>query len=316
VRAVIYLVRVAAVQTTSRGPLGALFRLARPQGTALLSLVVLFGYGFAHYDGALDLTRPLAIAGVLFAWVWLSAGTLWLNAVLDGDEDGALFAEDRVTRPRGLARWAYAALALAVVLATISDLRAGLACAACATLSMLYSHPRTKWKAHPVLGPMVNAIGYGLLTPLAGWAVVHTPLTVRAAAAFGFAALFVLGATFAAQASQRADDARRGYRTLVVTHGPAACLRATRVCTLAGVAAVGVLAVTNVYPRLLLIGLPFFALADRALVRWSKKPDGGTPGDAATFLLRMLAGGLLLVALACLVFLHPELAHRLFRVGI
>ena len=289
-RQVIYSGRVSAARD--------LFHLARPRGTLLLLLVVLFGYGFGHWDGALDLTRPLALAGVLAAWILLSAGTLWLNAVLDGEEGGALFAREGVGRPPHLAAWAYGALGLAAAIATLADRRAGLACAACAILSVLYSSPRTRWKAHPVLGPAVNALGYGLLTPVAGWAVVQTPLTARAAGAFGFAAIFVVGATFAAQASQREDDARRGYRTLVVTHGPGACIAATRGCTLLGVAAVGALSALGVYPRALLLGLPYFLFPDRALVRWSREPDGGTPKDAARFLVRMLAGGLLLVAIA------------------
>lgn len=294
------------------GVLGALFGLARPRGTAILLLVVLFGYGLAHWDGALELTRPGALAGVLFSWVWLSAGTLWLNAVLDGDEAGVLFARDNVPRPPRLAMWAYAALAFAVAVATAADRRAGLACAACAALAVLYSHPRTKWKAHPVLGPAVNATGYGLLTPFAGWAVVGTPMTARAAGTLGFAALFVVGAVFAAQASQREDDARRGYRTLVVTHGPVACLRATRICTLAGVAAVGAFSAAGVFPHLLLVGVPSFLLADRALVRWSKKPHGGTPRDAARFLVRVLCGGVLLVALAWVDLFFPEIGRALW----
>lgn len=291
---------------------GALFRLARPLGTALLLLVVLFGYGFAHWDGGLDLVRPGAIAGVLVAWALLSAGTLWLNAVLDGDEGGALFAREGVGRPRHLAAFAHGALGAAVLVALASDVRAGLACAACAVLSELYSGRRTRWKAHPILGPAVNAVGYGLLTPLAGWAVVGTPMTLRAAGAFGFAAVFVLGATFAAQASQQNDDARRGYRTLVVTHGPAACLRATRACTLVGVAALTALSALAVYPRTLLFGVWVFAFADRALVRWAKEPDGGTSRDAARFLLRMLIGGLLMVALAWVDFLWPGVGRRVF----
>jgi drug/metabolite transporter (DMT)-like permease len=36
--------------------------------------------------------------------------------------------------------------------------------AGCVALAELYSHPKTAWKAHPWLGPLVNVIGYGLLT--------------------------------------------------------------------------------------------------------------------------------------------------------
>ena len=48
------------------------------------------------------------------------------------------------------------------------------------------------------------------------------------------------------------------------------------------------------------------------LVRWAKEPDGGTSRDAARFLLRMLIGGLLMVALAWVDFLWPGVGRRVF----
>ncbi len=279
------------------GTAGALLRLARPKGSAALLAVVLLGYGFAHWDVGLPLTRPGALGAVLVAWLLLGSGTLWLNASLDGDEGGALFAE-RATRPLHLTAWAYAALVVAVALASVASRGAGLACTACAALSVAYSHPRTMWKAHPVLGPAVNGLGYGLLSALGGWAVPGVAMSVRTAAAFVLLSVFVVGMTFGAQAFQREDDARRGYRTLVVTHGPAACLRALRVCTLVSVAGVGVLAAAGVYPRLCLLGLPAFFFADRWMRRWQAAPCGGGPGYAAGLVIRMLAACGVLVGLA------------------
>jgi hypothetical protein len=65
--------------------------------------------------------------------------------------------------------------------------------------------------------------------------------------------------------------------------------------TLAGVA-IG--AAAGVYPRLVLFGLPAFALAEMTLARWRRAPDGGSARFAAEFATRMLAGGAVLVALA------------------
>jgi len=275
----------------------ALLRLARPKGTVLLLAVPLTGYGFAHWDHALPPTRPLALALVLVAWLALSAGSLWLNAALDGDEQGALFAA-RAPRPRGLSAFAYAALAAAVCTSAIADRRSGLACAVAAALAVLYSHPRTMWKASPVLGPLVNVLGYGVLSWLAGWSVVGVRLTASTTAAMALLSVFVLGMSFAAQAYQRDDDARRGYRTLVVTHGPAACLRVASACARISILGVAALAAAGVYPRLCLLGLPVFFWAERAMANWRAAPDGGAPSDAARYALSMLAGGVTLVALA------------------
>ena len=275
----------------------SLVALARPKGTLLLLAVPLTGYGFAHWDYGIEARRPLALAFVLAAWSLLSAGSLWLNAALDGDEEGALFS-NRVARPKHLVAFGYLALALSVAFAFIAGPWSGAACFACAALAILYSHPRTMWKAHPLFGPFVNGVGYGLLSWIAGFAIVGVAMSARTAAAMSLLTLFILGMYFAAQAYQREDDARRGYRTLVVTRGPAACLRVATICMRVTLASVFVLAAFGIYPRLVLLGFPAFILAERTMSRWRLAPGGGTPALAAEFAMRMLGGGTILVTLA------------------
>ncbi len=275
----------------------ALVSLARPKGTALLLAVPLTGYGFAHWDFGLEARRPVALAWVLVAWLLLSSGSLWLNAALDGDEEGALFGASGARVDR-VDLYGYAALLGAIAIALAADARAGACCAACASLAVFYSHRRTMWKAHPVLGPFVNAAGYGVLSWLAGFSIARVPMSWRSAVAMALLSIFVVGMTFAAQAYQRADDARRGYRTLVVTHGPGACLRAAALATSVSLGGVAVLAALGVYPRVVLLGFPAFALAARTMGRWLRAPRGGSPAFAAEFAVRMLAGGAVLVALA------------------
>jgi 4-hydroxybenzoate polyprenyltransferase len=278
--------------------MGALITLARPKGTALLLFVPIVGYGFAHWDYALEAARrPGSLAMVLFSWVLLSAGSLWLNAALDGQESAALFGADEAP-PHNATRFGYVALLAAVAIAFAADVRSGLACAACAVLAVLYSHPRTRWKAHALLGPLVNGLGYGVLSWLAGWSIARVPMSARTAAAMMLLTLFVVGMSFAAQAYQRSDDERRGYRTLVVTHGPAVCLSVASLTARITVGAVALLAATNVYPHLVLVGIPVFVFAERTMARWRRAPDGGSPAFAAEYALRMLAGGVVLVGLA------------------
>lgn len=303
---------VPAVPATPAAPstLSALARLARPRGGAALLVYPLTGYGFALWDHSAEVRGLLRLALVCVSWFVASAGTMWLNARLDGEEGGALFAEAPTRAPRHLAAFGHAAIAVGLGVAWLASDRIFAVCAVCAALSLAYSSPRTRWKGHPVLGPAVNAVGYGLLSPLAGFLAVGVALTPRAAIVLACLSLWTLGAAFAAQAFQRDDDARRGYRTLVVTHGPATCLRVARLTTWAPIAALTAMAIVGLLPRVLLLGVPYFAVVDRHVARWLRQPHGGDASWAAGYMARMLGGGALLVSLATVDFLYDFMADR------
>ncbi|MCU0655412.1 MAG: UbiA family prenyltransferase [Polyangiaceae bacterium] len=290
------------------GEVRALFRAARPAGLVLALGMPAMGYGMGLWSHASGPWRLGALLGVLGAWALLNAGTLWWNAALDRDESGAVFSGEG-ERPGSAGPAGLGALGAAVAVAWAADRGVGLVCLGCALLSLVYSHPRLVAKGHPVLGPAINAVGYGFLSPLAGWLVAEVPMDGRTLGAFLAMTLFVLGSTFAAQAFQREEDARRGYRTLVVTHGPAACLGAARSLTLTSLGAVATLAALGFYPRLCLLGMPAFVVADRWLQRWRRQPDGGSARWAGGWLLRMAGGGLLLIGLAYLDAVHDMLTR-------
>lgn len=233
-------------------------------GLWLPPVLPLLGYGFAHWDRALMAWRPWTLLPLLAAWACLQAGTLWLNAARDRDEGEVLLGVS-VPVPDGTATLGLLGLLLAVALAALADPLAGACALGCAVLSVLYSHPRTAWKGHPVLGPAVNALGYGVLSPLAGYAVVGTRPTWRAAAVLLLIVLAVIGWTFISQAFQGDEDRARGDRTLAATHGTLACLRVGRLCL--GAASVGlvVLVVAGWLPGPVLVGLVGAWWTDRAL---------------------------------------------------
>ena len=279
------------------GTARVLWQLTRPRFAFWLLWIPLIGYGFAHWDRALDWTNPRGFVMLLPAWLLLNAGTMWLNAALDAHETGALFAAP--TRIPACARkCGYGALIAGVLVGFASGLWVGMCAAGCALLAVLYSHPATAWKGHPVKGPVVNALGYGVLSAGAGWSLVGVAMNLRTATTFALLTLWLLGATFCAQAFQREDDRRRGYRTLVVTHGSRAALSAGRWCANAAVGAVLVLTTIGWFPRLCLLATPIFWLADRWMRRWQRQPEGGGPRWAGGYIQRMLAGGLVYFALA------------------
>lgn len=273
-------------------PVRAWWVLARPAGLWIPPLLPLLGYGWAHWDRALVAYRPLALPSVLLAWMVLQAGTLWLNAARDRDTGEVLLGR-AVPVPPGTARLGLVALAASTGLAALSG-PAPAACAALASgLAILYSHPAIAWKGHPVLGPAVNAVGYGLLSPLAGYAIVGTWPTWRTLATVGLLISATLGWTFISQAFQADEDRARGDRTLVATRGPRAALGAGRVGL--GLSGIGltVLVAIGWYPAGVVLAVVPMFLADRVLARWAREAPGGGSGPIRR-LIGLGAMGLLL----------------------
>ncbi len=277
---------------------GALWRLGRPRLVLHLLAMVFGGYGWAHWNRALPATGADQLAWVVGAWVALHFGTMWLNAAVDRDE-GEVFFGEAVPVPPHAAASGYAALAVAVLLATRANPFALGLTALCAALSVAYSHPSILWKGHPVMGPVVNVVGYGIATPAVGWSCVGVPADPRTLAMLALVATAVLGAYFAAQAFQEHEDRARGYRTLVVTHGPRAAVDAAS--ALLGAAWMGlmVLAAVGWLPRPILLLAPGWWWVQRLFVAWREAPGGGSEAWARELARRV---GLLSLALFALVF--------------
>jgi 4-hydroxybenzoate polyprenyltransferase len=275
----------------------ALWVLARPRLLPFVLLLPVVGFGWGHWDRALTLRGEAGLPWVVLAWLLLQAGTMWLNAALDRDSGETLWGRS-ITVPAAATPCAYVALALAVGSAFVGNFLSGCACAVCALLAILYSHPATVWKGHPILGPIVNGLGYGLLSTLAGWALVEVSPNPRTVIVWICGALGLLGCYFAVQAFQGDEDRARGYRTLVATHGPKAVLLAARVCIGLGELGGLVLAVIGWLPRLTLVGLIPAIWIDRWLAAWSKQPNGGDERWARGLAMRLLGAALLGIALA------------------
>jgi hypothetical protein len=271
-----------------------LLGLARPRGMVWVPSLPLLGFGFAHWEYALDLTNGGAMAKLVVAWLLLHAGAMWLNAALDRDQGEVLLGR-AFPVPAGADRLGFVALALGTLVATWGGAVAGTCAAGCSALAVLYSYPAFAWKGHPVGGPLVNLIGYGLLSPAAGWSLVGVPIGVRPLAALGVVVSAILGTYFAAQAFQRDEDDARGYRTLVVTHGPAAALGTARVALACGATIAVGMSVVGWFPRPCLVSLPAWIALDRSLAVWVSDPTGGTESDARRMVRRLILAGALLV---------------------
>ncbi len=148
-------------------------------------------------------------------WVGcLNGGTLALNSAFDRDEGDIAYLRNPPPPPRRLAAFALALMASGQVAALALPPLYQATYAVCFVLSVLYSVPPIRLKAVAGADWLINMVGFGTLTPLAGWAATGRPLEKTEAivlVAFCplFAALYPL-----TQLYQLEEDARRGDRTL------------------------------------------------------------------------------------------------------
>jgi len=86
-------------------------------------------------------------------------------------------------------------------------------------LSVAYSHPAIRWKGVPGLDLLVNILGFGVICPLAGWALLR-PIEQFPAWYLLSIALFVGAAYAPTTAADYESDKAYGIRTLAVALGP------------------------------------------------------------------------------------------------
>lgn len=159
------------------------------------------------------------LAGAVAFVVCLNGGTLALNSAFDRDEGDVAYLRSPPPPPPGLAAFGLGLMLLGLVIALRLPRPFANAYVLCAGLSVLYSVPPIRLKSVPGVDWLVNMVGFGLLTPYAGWALTGREVAgpgrlVLISFAFLFGALYPL-----TQIYQLEEDQRRGDRTLAAALG-------------------------------------------------------------------------------------------------
>ncbi len=193
----------------------------RPAEWLIMAVHTALGYLLAvGFDGVAEGERLLpALAGLALWVVCLNGGTLAINSAFDRDEADIAYLRSPPPPPPGLFAFGLVLMGLGQAGALLLGPGYAAAYAACFALSLSYSVPPVRLKAVAGADWIINLVGFGALTPLAGWLASGVPLRgpeTIALLAFAplFAALYPL-----TQLYQLEEDRRRGDRTFAALLG-------------------------------------------------------------------------------------------------
>jgi 4-hydroxybenzoate polyprenyltransferase len=213
---------------------------------------------------------------VLGALLWAGfghSGTLALNSAFDLDQGDIGYLTNPPPAPRFLWLFGLALIVLGALGATLLPLPYLSAYLLCAAMSIAYSTPPIRLKAHAGADVLNNALGYGALTLYGGWAALGRAL--NPAMWTVLAGFFCLAAAAypLTQFYQYEEDRTRGDRTLVIALGK----RRSRIWSLAFliVAFCFFLGAARLYHPIPWSWalLPAFALWTWVLVPWLARPE-------------------------------------------
>lgn len=161
---------------------------------------------------------PTALGWLVFVAL-MNGGTLAINSAYDQDEGDIGYLKAPPRPPAHLGGFALGLLGAASLLGFLLPLPFALTNLACVVMSLLYSVPPPRLKARAGWDLVINCLGFGMLTPMAGWALTGIPfsrpfLLAVGGFAFLFATLYPM-----TQIYQVTEDSRRGDRTLVIQVG-------------------------------------------------------------------------------------------------
>lgn len=193
-----------------------------PIMAAHTSLGYVLAVGFAGVAAGESLGA--ALLGLALWVVFLNGGTLAINSAFDKDEGDIGYLRQPPPVPRHLFGFGMGLLVAGGAASLLLPAAFTAAYGVCFVMSVLYSVPPFRFKAVAGVDWLINMIGFGALTPYAGWVVTGRPadrpiLLVFAAFAPLFAALYPL-----TQIYQFEEDRRRGDRTLALMLGERASL--------------------------------------------------------------------------------------------
>ena len=242
------------------------------------------GLGFVLAQGlgpTLRGERLGILALALVSWViGLNGGTLALNSAFDRDEGDIGYLDAPPPPPAHLTAFSLVLMVAGGAIAMLLPRGFQWAYLACVVMSLLYSVPPIRLKAVAGADWIINMVGFGTLTPYAGWAATGIPVDGPGMwILLGFCPLFASLYPLT-QLYQLEEDTRRGDRTLAIMLGMRGSLLVSIAMAVLAFAAFGRAAVLVDAPAIGWVALAVSgALWAALLIGWYARRDALNPGD-------------------------------------
>ena len=227
-----------------------------------------------------DQWRTRLVAALVLWVLCLNGGTLAINSAFDRDSGDIGYLDAPPPAPPGLLGFGIALMVVGQLAALLLPRGFAAAYAICFALSVLYSVPPFRFKAVAGVDWLINMVGFGTLTPYAGWAATGVALSpVAAIVLFAFCPLFAALYPLT-QLYQFDEDRARGDRTLALMLGMRASLSVAVAASGVAFACFAVAAALGRVPSaralpLIVAGVLWLAL----LTRWRARAPGMSPAD-------------------------------------
>jgi 4-hydroxybenzoate polyprenyltransferase len=170
------------------------------------------------------------LLGLVLWVVALNGGTLAINSAFDRDEGDVAYLRRPPPPPPGLFAFGLGLMLAGLGASLLLPRPYTWLYAGCLVMSVLYSVPPVRLKAVAGADWIINLLGFGTLTPLAGWASTGESLTLWGwFLVGGFGALFA-GLYPLTQLYQFDEDARRGDRTFALILGKKRSMAVALLC--------------------------------------------------------------------------------------
>jgi 1,4-dihydroxy-2-naphthoate octaprenyltransferase len=237
-----------------------------------LLLAPVFVWGWLIAGGGLS---QAVLIGFIAFHAFLYSGATAFNSYYDKDVGPVGGLEHPPSVTRALLPFSLAVQGIGWLLAALVNLPFFALYAAFLVLSIAYSHPRLRLKAHTLTSLAVVGVGQGALAFLAAWAAVRGEVasarSLDGALGAVTAVLLILALYPLSQLYQIDEDAARGDRTVAVVWGPRRCFVFALVCTvLGGATMLTLLARRFGAGDVLLVGIGLTAQA-ASLALWARR---------------------------------------------
>jgi 1,4-dihydroxy-2-naphthoate octaprenyltransferase len=199
----------------------------------LLAPVYLWGWLVA--GGGLS---PQVVIGFVAFHFFLYSGATAFNSYYDRDIGPVGGLERPPPVQNALLPFSLAVQAVGFALATLVNLAFAVVYSVFVVLSVMYSHPRIRLKAHTLASLAVVGLGQGALAFVSAWAATRGDVisvwSVDGILGAAAAVLLILALYPLTQLYQIDEDAARGDQTVAVVWGPGRCFAFALLCTVLG----------------------------------------------------------------------------------